>query len=276
MDNRQWAVILGCSSGVGRAIAQQACNTLGLNIFGAHRNHWPEQADELQQYLRGQDRRAEFYVGDVGTAQGVEAAGQALAEVAPPGSVRLFVHSIANASLGRYMPGGEGVHRQLIPKNFHKTMDAMANSFPWWAQTLEQHKLLAPGARLLGLTNPIGDSLLVNFGLINAAKAALEMYIKHLALEMGPMGYRVNLLNFGTVETLAASMGFGPRWEPFKELCATAIGAGRIVTSDEVAKLVMLLCDERADWFNGATIDFTAGQARNMLEAHLRLEEGSK
>jgi NAD(P)-dependent dehydrogenase (short-subunit alcohol dehydrogenase family) len=271
MNGKGWAVVLGCSSGVGRAISHDAAGTLGLDVFGAHRNNWPQQAEQLRAQIFGRGCRAELVILDAGTPEGVEQGADALAKVAPPHSVKLFVHSLASASLGRFMPGGTGVHRQLIPKNFHKTLDTMANSFPWWAQALVARDLLAPGARLFGLTNPSRQSSLVNFGLMSAAKAALETYIHYLALEMGPLGYRVNLINFGTVETHAAALGFGPRWERFKKLCTTSTSAGRILTAEEVSRLVTLLCDERAEWFNGACIDFTGGQAQNYLDAHLRL-----
>lgn len=251
----------------------ESARGLGCDVFGAHRNNWPEQAEQLQGDIKASGCRSEFFVGDVGTIEGVEAAADALARVAPKNSVRLMVHCIANASLGNFMPGGEGVFRQFKPKNFSKTMDSMANSFPWWAQALVARDLLAPGARILGMTNPIGDSLLVNFGLITAAKAALELYAKHLALEMGAMGYRVNILKFGLVETDAAAMGFGERWEHFRRLTKACLPPNRILTAEEVGKVVVHLCKEEADWFNGAVIDYTGGQMNNLLEATLRLGE---
>lgn len=272
-----WAVILGCSSGVGRAISAQVAHTPGLNIFGAHRGNHIDEANALAADVEAAGRRAVFHLGDVGTWDGAAQAADELLEIAGPKSVRLFVHSIANASLGRFMPGGEGPrYRQFVEKNYSKTMNAMANSFPWWAQALVARDLLADGAQLLGLTNPIVDSLVHNFGLITAAKAALEMYVKHLALEMGPMGHRVNLLNFGTVETRAAAIGFGEEWDRFKALCTGAIGAGRLVSAEEVARFVTVLCSPEANWFNGATIDFTGGQARNLLDAAIYRPPGGR
>ncbi|MFT5430624.1 MAG: NAD(P)-dependent dehydrogenase (short-subunit alcohol dehydrogenase family) [Myxococcota bacterium] len=269
-----WAVVPGVSSGVGRAIALQLASDPGLNVFGAHRGNYPDQANELASAVRDADRRAEFYVGDAGTEEGVRDAARHLREVAGPRSVHMFVHSIANASLGRFMPGGDGRYRQLQARNLHKTFDSMAHSFVWWAQELAALDLLAPGARLLGLTNPIVDSIVNNFGVINAAKAALEVYVRHLALEMGPLGYRVNLLNFGTVETPAAAIGFGEHWDQFKRICEQSTPAGRLLTGDEVARFVSTLAGEAGAWFNGATIDMTGGQAQSILDAALYRDVG--
>lgn len=266
----QWAVVLGVSSGSGLAIARAVAADPGLHVFGAHRGNWPEQVATLERELAGLDRRCVSYIGDAGTVEGTQAALDLLARTAPAGSVRLFVHAIANASLGLFLPGGEGAFRQFRPQNFHKTMDSMANSFAWWAQGLHDRGLLAPGAQLLGLTNPISESMIHNFGLITAAKAALEVYVRHLAWELGPRGYRVNLLNYGTVDTPAVKRAFTPeKWQRFCDVVAQAIPARRMLTTPEVGQLVTWLLRPEAHWFNGATIDFTGGQAQSLLDCLL-------
>lgn len=263
----QWALILGVSSGSGYDIAKAVARDPGLHVFGAHRNNWRAQVDTLAAEITAQGRRFNEYIGDAGTVEGVEAAADALARTVPPRSVRLFVHAIANASLGLFLPGGEGAFRQFQPKNFHKTMDSMANSFAWWAQALLARDLLAPGAQLLGLTNPIADSLIHNFALITASKAALQVYIKHLAWELGPLGYRVNLLNYGTVDTVAVKRAFTPeKWQRFVDVVEQAIPAKRMLTTPEVGAFVSLLLRPEAGWFNGATIDFTGGQSHGLLD----------
>ncbi len=266
----EWAVVLGVTSGSGFEIAKAVAAVPGLNIFGAHRGHWPEQAAAVDAHVVALGRKSAHFVGDVGTHAGVEHAADRLLEVAGHQSVRICVHAIANASLGLFLPGGDGPFRQFIPHNFHKTMDSMANSFAWWAQALVARDLLAPGAQLLGLTNPISDSMIHNFGIITAAKAALQVYVKHLAWEMGLLGYRVNLLNYGTVDTLAVKKAFTPeKWQRFQDVVAQAIPAGRMLSTAEVAQFVTLLLRPEAHWFNGATIDFTGGQSQSLLNCLL-------
>jgi NAD(P)-dependent dehydrogenase (short-subunit alcohol dehydrogenase family) len=118
--------------------------------------------------------------------------------VAGPRSVAVLVHSLSGAAIGSFL-GGDG--KAFEPRQFERTFNYLAHSFAYWAQALHADDLLAPGAALLGLTNTLGESLLHNTGLIGAAKAALEMYVRQLALELGPLGHRVNLLKFGTVMT---------------------------------------------------------------------------
>ena len=144
---------------------------------------------------------------DVGHADGVLACADVLASAAGPRSVGLLVHAISGASLGHFL----STHGDAFqPRQVEKTFNYMAHSFAYWAQTLHERGLLAPGARLLGLTNLLHDSIINNCGLIAAAKAALEMYVRYLAVELGPLGHRVNLLKFGTLMTPALARMLGP------------------------------------------------------------------
>jgi NAD(P)-dependent dehydrogenase (short-subunit alcohol dehydrogenase family) len=264
----RWAVVLGASVGSGAAIARSLAADTGHHIFGVHRGKHPEEAKLLEQELLSTGRSVVIHVGDAGTAEGAADCAEALLEVAGPRSVGTFVHSIAAASLGHFLSDrGDALH----PRQFEKTFDYMAHSFAYWGQVLYERDLLAPNAQLLGLTNSLHDSLLHNCGLIAASKAALEMYVRHLALELGPKGHRVNLLKFATVVTPALRVMLGP--EAIKNVDAAhrqMIPAGRMCTLEEVGRFVSLLTRKEAAWINGATIDFTGGVALRLLDLILK------
>lgn len=264
----RWAVILGVSSGTGAAIARAAARDAGLHIFGVHRGHFSVEADTLAEEIRNTGRRAVFHIGDAGVHDGVQDSIAALRSAAGPRRIALVVHSIAGASLGHFLSTqGDAFH----PKQFEKTFNYMAHSFAYWGQALYERNLLAPGARLFGLTNVLHDSLLHNCGLIAAAKAALEMYVRHLAMELGPLGHRVNLLKFGTVITPALRTMMGPEaMRRIEAAHAEMTPAGRMLTLEEVASFVTLLLRDEAAWFNGATIDFTGGMTLRLLDLILR------
>lgn len=264
----RWAVILGVSSGSGAAIATAVAREPGLHVFGVHRGNYPDDAQQVLDAVQATSRRAHFHIGDAGTADGVLACVAALREVAGPRSVGLLVHSIAGASLGHFLTTrGDAFH----PKQFEKTFNHMAHSFAYWAQALHEGDLLAPESRLLGLTNVLQESLLHNCGLVAAAKAALEMYVRHLAMELGPLGHRVNLLKFGTVITPALARVMGDEaMARMEAVHKEMIPAGRMSTLDEVGGVVSLLLRDEAAWFNGATIDFSGGMTLRLLDLILR------
>jgi NAD(P)-dependent dehydrogenase (short-subunit alcohol dehydrogenase family) len=263
-DASTWAVILGVSAGTGAAVARAAAVDPGLHVFGAHRGHHPEEAALVAHDVAAAGRRAVMWVNDAGTAEGARLGAEALLAAAGPRSVRLFVHSIASASLGRFVSGGAD---QLSPRQVQKTFDAMAHSFVYWAQALVALDLLGPSARLVGLTNPLDASLLYNCGVVAASKAALEAYVRHLAFELGPRGHRVNLLKFPTVITPAVEKVYsGDVLARLEGVHRRMIPAGRMCTLAEVAGIVTFLVSDRAEWFNGATIDFSGGMTQSLLD----------
>lgn len=259
-----WAVVLGGSSGTGAAIARTLATNPGLDLFVVHRGNWPEGAAEVEASVQAAGRRCVFWISDAGTPEAAAEGAARLREVAGAQSVRFFVHSLACASVGRLVIGPEPLH----PRQLQRTFDRMAHSFVWWAQALHQGELLAPGARLLGLSNLMTDEVVRGAGAISATKAALEMYVRHLALELGPLGHRVNLLKFGFVPTAAAQRTFpGDAMERLRAVMTRGTPAGRLCDPEDVARLVAFLASPAADWFNGATIDFTGAESQSFFDA---------
>ena len=259
-----WAVILGASAGTGAAVARAVARDPGLNVFGAHRGRHVEEAAAVERDVVEAGRRAIMWVADAGDVEGAGAGAAALLAAAGPRSVKLFVHSIANASLGRLASPGSD---RVAPRQVHKTFDSMAHSFVFWTQEMLERDLLAPSARLVGLTNPLDGSLLGNCPLVAASKAALEAYVRHLAFELGPLGHRVNLLKFPTVITPAVRKVYAPEvLARLEDTHRRMIPAGRMITLEEVAGLVSMLAGDRGEWFNGATIDFTGGMTQSLLD----------
>ena len=264
----RWAVILGCSAGAGAEIARAVARDPGLHVFGVHRGHHMEAADALAAELRSPRRKVVLHVADAGHPEGVRACAAVLRETAGPRSVGFVVHSITGAAVGHFLSNRGDAFQ---PRQFDRTFNYLAHSFAYWAQTLHELDLLAPHARILGLTNVLHESLLHNTGLIAAAKAALEMYVRYFAMELGPLGHRVNLLKFGTVVTPALATVLGPAaMQRLEEAHREMIPAGRMNTLEEVGSFVSLLLRDEAAWLNGATIDFSGGMTLRLLDLILR------
>lgn len=268
MSDRQWAVILGVSSGTGAAVARSLAKDPGLDVFGVHRGHYQADADALRDELRASGTRAELVVADAGTAEAPAALAASLEQLAGKRRVKVLVHSIANASLGRLVTGkGDW----LGPKQLDKTMTSMASSFVYWTQELVRRDLLAPDARIIGLTNTLDDSLVEGCAAIAAAKAALEAYARALAIELGPLGHRVNLLKFSAVITAALRRVFGDAGaEITARVHADLNPAGRVCTIEEVGDFVSVLAGPKTAWMNGATIDFTGGTTLRWADVVVR------
>lgn len=259
-----WAAILGVSAGTGAAAARSLSRDPGYHIFGVHRGHHPESAATLASEIEGAGKRAVFRIGDAGTAESAALHAQALLECAGPRSLRFLVHSIANASLGDLVAGSS---EKLSARKIHKTFDSMCHSFVYWLQELFARDLPAPGARFLALGNTLGESMLRRCGLVAASKAALESYVKTLAIELGPRGYRVNMLKFPTVITPAVRTVYGAHaLARVEEVHRRMTPAGRMCTTEEVARFISVLASPESEWINGAVLDFTGGMTLNLMD----------
>lgn len=263
-ENDRWAVVLGASLGTGAGVASALARSPGLHIFGVHRGNHPEAAAAVQAEVESAGRRCHMRVTEGGNADAARGGAAELLEVAGPRSVRYFIHSIADASYGRFACGTD---RQFHPRQFEKTFERMAHSFVYWTQELLARDLLADGARIIGLTNPMVDSNVDGWGMVAAAKAALRTYMKFLALELRHKGHRVMLIKYGLVETRAIQIAFGEQeWAGLKHRTERLTPSRRLCTIKEVTELISMLDGECAEWFHGTTIDFTGGQADSMLD----------
>jgi NAD(P)-dependent dehydrogenase (short-subunit alcohol dehydrogenase family) len=255
----RWALILGATSGAGLAICKALAREPGLHILGVHRGNHPDGVAEVEASVRASGKQIRWLVADAGKPELIDGEADLIREIVGPQGVHIIVHSLANASVGRLASGDPAAW--LHPKQIQKTFDSMAHSFVYWTQAMLRRDLLAPGARILALDNAINESLLGNLSVIAAAKASLETYVRHLALELGPQGYRVNALKFGTVESAALQWIFPAEvWDRVKAIHDRMFPAGRMNTMDEVAAFVSVLAMDAGAWFNSAIIDFTGGQ----------------
>ena len=272
LNEGSWALVLGVTGGTGSAVARAVVRDPGLDIYGVHRGNWPDAAAAVETFVSAAGRRAHLFQADAGTADGAAAGARAVLDAIGPRSVKLFVHAIANASVGRLTSDGDD---KLDARRIEKTFNSMAHSFVYWVQALLAFDLLAPNARILGLSNPMDDAVVRGTAAIAATKAALGAYVRHLAHELGPRGHRVNLLKFGAVTTHAVGRTFGGAAgvSRLRAVAEAATPAGRLCEPDEVGRLVSVLAGDAGAWFNGATIDFTGGEFQGLM--NVLLERGT-
>ncbi len=90
-----------------------------------------------------------------------------------------------------------------------------------------------------------------------AAKAALDMYSRALALDLAPQGIRVNVVSPGPVLTPggdAARKAFSDATGAPADVFAQSVPLGRLGSPDDVAEVVALLASDRGKWMTGANI----------------------
>jgi NAD(P)-dependent dehydrogenase (short-subunit alcohol dehydrogenase family) len=94
------------------------------------------------------------------------------------------------------------------------------------------------------------------------SKAGVDQLTRCAALEMAPLGVRVNAVNPGvTVTNLHRRSGMEePQYAAFLERSKTTHPLGRPGQPDEVAALIVFLASARSAWMTGETIPIDGGR----------------
>jgi enoyl-[acyl-carrier protein] reductase III len=91
-----------------------------------------------------------------------------------------------------------------------------------------------------------------NYTAVGASKAALESIVRHLALELGPRGIRVNAISAGVVDTDA--LKHFPNRQELLSTSERRTPAGRLVEPGDVADAVLFLVSPLAGMVMAQTL----------------------
>jgi 3-oxoacyl-[acyl-carrier protein] reductase len=161
--------------------------------------------------------------------------------VAEFGGIDVLVHNAADQSLA---PIGDVTAWQEM-------LDASLLSAVRLTSAMEQH--VRPGGSVIAVSSVEAAMAFPHHAPYAAAKAALESYVRALAVEWGSREIRVNAVAPGLIERPGLPQDWPEGWQWW---CDTT-PRGRPVTPDEVAQVVVGLVD--ATGINGAVIPVDAG-----------------
>jgi enoyl-[acyl-carrier protein] reductase III len=95
---------------------------------------------------------------------------------------------------------------------------------------------------------------------VAAAKAALESYIRQLALELAPARITANAILAGVTDTPALRLI--PGHEKLMEIAKKRNPHKRLTTPDDVARCIVALCHPATYWMTGNTLRVDGGESR--------------
>jgi enoyl-[acyl-carrier protein] reductase III len=113
------------------------------------------------------------------------------------------------------------------------------------------------GGRIIAVSSLGAVRAIENYAAVGASKAALESLVRHLAVELAPLGINANVVSAGAVDTEA--LKHFPARESILESARQRTPAGRLTTPEDVANVVLLLCSELASMIHGQTIVVDGG-----------------
>ncbi len=149
------------------------------------------------------------------------------------------------AALGSFKPLME-----VRPAQWELTLDVGARAFLLCVQQLAP--AMGAGGRIIALSSLGSRRVVPAYGALGIAKAALEALVRSLAVELAARGIRVNAIAAGPVA--GTSIARHPGAEELLEHSAMRTPAGRLVTAEEVADLVLLLLSPLAQGLCGQVL----------------------
>lgn len=253
-----WALILGASSGFGGATAVELAKH-GMNICGVHfdRAATLPNAEKVKSECEAQGVKALFFNVNASDPEKRKEVVDALQkEFTPDSNVRVLLHSLAFGSLKPLVAQEE--KDQLTQAQVEMTLDVMASSLIYWTQAVFNRGMLKKGGRIFGMTSSGGTKQLMNYGAVSAAKAALESYLRQLALELGPYGITANAIMAGVTDT--AALRKIPGAKQMLDVARAKNPSMTLTTPEAVAKAISLLTHEDAYFISGNNIGVDGGE----------------
>ena len=239
------ALVTGASRGIGRAtalkLAAAGCD-VAVNYFNSH-----DEAEAVCATVRAAGRRACAIQANVGNPESVV---ELFAELGRHWD-RLDI-LVSNAASGVLKPALE-----MSLKHWRWCLETNALALNLLAQ--RALPLMREGGRIIAMSSLGAQRAMPGYGFIGASKAALEALARALAQELGPRGIRVNVVSAGVVDTDA--LQHFPNREELLQNFAARTPAGPVLTPDDVAGAVYLLCLPEAAMINGHTLVVDGGFA---------------
>jgi NAD(P)-dependent dehydrogenase (short-subunit alcohol dehydrogenase family) len=239
------AVVTGASKGMGFAIAQ-ALGAAGASVIISARTS--AAAAEAAALLQSEGIEVRGLILDVCHTQSVaEFSVQALAAF---GRVDVLVlNAAANTPNGALL--------SQDPEDLGKVMRDNVQANLAIVNALVPPMVKRKQGSLIFMSSRAAKRGSLNLGLYAMAKAAIDQYVRNLALELGPSNINVNSINPGPVRTDFSRV----LWEdPNREAAIVAMTPmRRIAEPSDVAGLALLLASPAGHFIHGQNISVDGG-----------------
>lgn len=251
------ALILGASSGFGAA-AVRAFARAGYDIVGVHLDRAAAQPslDALTAEVEGLGRRIRLFNGNAANDERRSEILAALSDLAP-GEVQVLLHSLAFGTLLPLapLPGEKGARRNQI----EMTLDVMASSLVYWVRDVVDAGWMGAGGRVFAMTSAGATQAWRGYGPVAAAKAALEAYVRQLAVELAPRQITVNAILAGATRTPALEKI--PGAAVLVQRALERNPSGRLTTPEDVAACLVALAHPGTAWMTGNVLRVDGGES---------------
>jgi NAD(P)-dependent dehydrogenase (short-subunit alcohol dehydrogenase family) len=249
MQKGKVALVTGASSGIGRETATRLAKE-GAAVVGTARRK--DLLDEWVAEVKAVGGRAVAVAGDVRDERHAkEAVETAVREF---GGLDVLVN---NAGVI-----GSGAVETTTTEEWDRVIDVDLKAPFIFARAAIPHLKTRPGASIVNVGSVAGRRPYANLAPYCVAKAGLHELTECLALELAPVGVRVNAICPGVVVTnLHTASRAVPDYPAFLERSKTTHPLGFVGSAADAAELILFLVSDRARWITGGLFPLDGGRA---------------
>jgi NAD(P)-dependent dehydrogenase (short-subunit alcohol dehydrogenase family) len=237
-------IITGGSSGIGRAAA------IAFAAMGARVLITGRRADRLDETAKGQPN-IKTLVADSAVPE--DASRTVARAIELWGRLDVLVN---NAGAGAIMPLADATAERIVDifaVNVLGPSLLAKEALPYLKETK---------GTIINISSTYGSKAGAALSHYGASKAALEYLTRAWALELAPMGVRVNAVAVGPTETgaLEGMMGLSAEQaQAVKQHEINSIPLGRRGVPEDVSRWIISLADPAADWITGQVLSVDGG-----------------
>lgn len=244
------ALITGGSRGLGRAAALALADH-GVDVILTYRSE-RDAAQALVAELEARGRKAVALPLDVGLTASLPAFAETVRETLATrwGRTR-FDHLVNNAGHGLYAP-----FATTQEADFDRLMSVHLKGPFFLTQALLP--LIADGGSILNLSSGLTRFAYPGYASYAAAKGAVEVLTRYLAVELGDRRIRVNTLAPGAIET---DFGGGAVRDDaaLNARIASQTALGRVGQPEDIGAVVAMLLSPASGWINAQRVEAAGG-----------------
>jgi len=239
------ALITGSSRGIGKALALTLAREGATLIINYKKNEEAARATVAEIERIG--ARAVAIQADMEEPAHIDRLFEQIGRTF--GKLDIFVSNAAASSFKNIL--------DLKPHNLDRSYALNVRAFVLGAQRAVP--LMKDGGRIAVLSSYGSIRAYPTYANLGSAKAAVEAWVRYMAVEFAPYGINVNAVNGGIIETESSAYFYNVPGMPPLSKVLPKIPAARMGTAQEVADAVAFLLGPESSYITGQTIIVDGG-----------------